>query len=434
MIYMAGFIKRLFSKPEPKVLHLSFDEVGGYLEDKEKEASLIVEGAAERARAICNDEKEKLIEKVHSVAEKEVRQDSHPSPKVRNVTEKSIPRFSSSMEKALSHQLTSDPELLYEDIVGMIRSIADSMKKHGRYIAAVFPDDMKSVKSSLDEMGRALNAMTEEVKPAVEIRSGVSGARSVYERIRSEMTESGRIDEDIPSLEDGIMELDSKSEALEGEVSALTSGGDYLDHVSSRNRLSALLEEKEEIGAGFEHLRSSCMNVFRKSAYIADKDNNHELTGDINRIMELLESSVDATPGAVEIYTRIYPSLREITEEHEGILKNSDEIELFSSAELFSRRLGDIVSEYRRVDEEISSEEEKLAGSGIPGELEKLESEKKKVQASIGEMRQKISESESRRSEIAGDIPGRMEDLRSMLAGIEETDVDLETGWEELSS
>lgn len=434
MIFMPGFIKSLFSKPEPEPVTLLFDEVGGYLDRKENEAALIVETAAERARAVCTAGMEELYEKVQEIGKMEVRQDSHPHPKVRTVAEKSIPRFISAMEKALSQQLTSDPELMYEDIIALIRSLADAMKKHGRYIAVVFPDDMKSIKSSLDHMGKALNSMTEEVRPAVEIRGGVSRARPLYQEIKAGMEESALLEGEILSMEDDFRELEAGVAEHDEKISSITSGQEYSSFISTKNRLSALREEQEEIVSGFEHLRSSCINVFRKSAYIAEKDGNTALAREINRLMEFLSSPGEATADAVEIYQGIYPSILAITKEHDGILKNSDEIKLFSSGELFPSRLSDIISEYMRVDEEIYAEKAALEGSGLAGELKRLESEKEKLLLSLDGLEERINDAEERRAVILSGMPGRFEELRSALTVLEGADVGLETGGETLPS
>ena len=353
---MAGFFDRLLKKKEsPKELKLHLSEIAGYLDNKDDEVSAAIDTAAKNALSIAHAEIDVIAAKVHRLEEAGEDDVKHPSPKVKHTALKSKKNFIISMEKTLSTELPEDPEKLYSALVELIRALANNMRRQGKYLHPAFPDDMKDIKSSLDVIGRALNAMTGDVKPSVELREKVAVSRKSLDEIFSAAAEYNEAQVESESLKIKVESLDESHVRLESGREEFMTSGDFQAYESLSSKLKSLGEEKGEVSARYGSLLVTCDNVLRKTAYIAEKNGDNEISEKMNILVVHLHSGErEDYVEARRIYGELYSYIHETISENETLIKNKHEEQLFSSPKSFILNLDDICGEYSRVLSEMS--------------------------------------------------------------------------------
>ncbi|WP_062400019.1 hypothetical protein [Methanogenium cariaci] len=82
-------------------------------------------------------------------------------PKLLRVVEQGVPpRYAAAMEKTLALSVSEVPGEYYDDCVELISQIAKNTRGPGRYIANVFPGQMKEIRIQTDVIGREINTMS----------------------------------------------------------------------------------------------------------------------------------------------------------------------------------------------------------------------------------------------------------------------------------
>lgn len=431
---MAGFLDRIFGKKEvQQEKALRFDEIRSYLDSKEEDLNGRIESAAKKAWTIADAEMSKISEKVRGLEDLAEDEIKHPNPKVRHTALRSKKNFAQSMEKTLSQELPEDPDQLYAALVELIRSIANNMRRQGKYLHPAFPDEMKDIKSSLDVIGRALNTMTEDFKPSVETREKIHSSARLYDEISHSAEELRKIEVETESIGKKLETNNSSMLDLESERKALMDSGDYYEYESVKRELESLGEEKEEISGRYGSLLVSCDNVLRKTAYIAEKNGDSEVSGRMNSFALCLHSNEQRDPVEIsKTYATIYPHIERIISENENLIKNKHEIQLFSSYDSFITQLNEICSAYSKTKSGILSAKGRLSSLKIDTDISRIDREVVNIDHEMEKLNQDLEAKESFRSSLEESVPLKVEDLREMLSEIEECDVIIEGDWKEI--
>ncbi|WP_048148503.1 V-type ATP synthase subunit I domain-containing protein [Methanolacinia paynteri] len=432
---MAGFFDRFFKKTEAGgEKHLQFDEVPGCLDREAKDAGAKIESAAKDARSAAVAGIKEIEEKIRNLEKTEISELSHPHPKVRQTALKSRANFITSMNKTLATELPEDPDQLYNVLVELIRSFSNNMRRQGKYLHPTFPEEMKDLKSSLDIVGRALNTMTKELKPSVELREKINKAREDYEKISSAANELRTIDSDAVKYGERIESLNNNRADLESEKKSVLSSGDYLEYESILKEIDSLKEEKSEVSGRYGSLLLSCDNVLRKTAYIADKNGDKKISEKMNYLVMLLHSGEKKdSADASELYRELYPYINKTISENETIIKTKHEAQLFSSANLFISQLDEICTAYSGTMSEIDSADTRLSALGINEKISGIDKKASDIESELEKIRYELDAGQSRKESLEDSVPELIDDLKSLLSEIEGGDVFIEGDWKDLA-
>ena len=155
---MGSFLEKLFGKKEPEVFTISMGAVPAWLNGREKTArSALLSETGETQKkirdAILNCSR--LPIPLH-------RQSRIPEihPKLKSIAKNSLPQFVKAMNASLAKELPDEVEEFYPAAVECLKSCLNSTKGQGRYLQAVFPEEMKAVKSGIDAIGHEINEIT----------------------------------------------------------------------------------------------------------------------------------------------------------------------------------------------------------------------------------------------------------------------------------
>ena len=80
-------------------------------------------------------------------------------PKLEKVVEKSLPLYKKSIMSALTRQFPENPDDFYIAVTECLKGCVKSSAGPGRYLIGVFPEEMKSIRAAIDQVGREINSL-----------------------------------------------------------------------------------------------------------------------------------------------------------------------------------------------------------------------------------------------------------------------------------
>ena len=422
---MAGFLKSIFGakKESPAALELSLAEVPPWLDAREQEIHGGLDGLvlASRERALVAIET--LRAQVRDLAGLQPPADQVMSPKLRRVVEQGIPRFIAAMEKTLDTRLSTVPGEYYDDCVGIIAGTAKNMKGPGRYIATVYPKEMKEIRATLDIIGRDVNVLGKRLGPARTEAEAIASARAAVSAIEAAIAEHRLLKKNSEDLS-GLTGRENDDLRAAREALARLMEGDEKHAADALSAEIAGLEEKGRMIEGeFEQLRSRSANVFRKAAHAAESEGNAKEAAAIEAFPASLTTPAAIDPEETVLrYRALYPALAALARRHDGIIKNRDEEDLFVSPEHFIDQLTAISERWRENAARLQELREKREASGVDRRIADAEKAVHVIEVRKALDEQLLAEAGEKMAALETEAPGRLEDLQAMLTAIRNED------------
>jgi len=422
---MAGFLKSIFGKKEesPGTLEFSLGEVSPWLDTCEDKIHSGLDDLvlASRERAVVAIETLKV--QVGDLGRLQPPADQTMSPKLRRVVEQGIPRFVAAMEKTLDTRLSAVPGEYYDDCVGIIAGTAKNMKGPGRYLATVFPREMKEIRATLDIIGRDVNVLGKRLGPARTEMEAIDSARAVVSAIEAAIAEYKLLEQNEAELMAVIGRENADLAAAQENIAALMQGDEKKAADALSAEISGLEEREQGIARDFEQLRSRSANVFRKAVHAAESEGNAGAAATI----EVFRTSL-TTPAAIDLevtvvqYRALYPALRALIKSHEGIVKNRDEEELFFDEGHFIGLLSALSGRWEENAARLRECRERLAASAVCRHIAEAEKTVHVIEVRKAMDEKLLSEAREKIEALKTQTPVRLEDLQASLAAIRNTD------------
>ena len=158
---MHDFLKKILGRKEPELTPIPFDSIPEWLAARRESAlSTLGSETTVPVRNIRNAAAQ-LQHIVNSIAGAE--HDPKIHPKLKSIAKNSLPLFVRAMNASLAKELPDEVGEFYPAAVECVKGCLNSTRGQGRYLQVVFPDEMKSVKTGIDAMGREINGLTDSL-------------------------------------------------------------------------------------------------------------------------------------------------------------------------------------------------------------------------------------------------------------------------------
>jgi hypothetical protein len=347
-------------------------------------------------------------------------------PKLKRTLKHSLPAFVTGMKITLSRNFSDDPGEFYDQTVELLKTYQKSMKSHGKFIAAVFPEEMKEIRQQVDRIGHELNAITKDMAHAQEVLKGIAGARATYKEIKSIEQEYRVHYTRWEALWKSIPKDEERLKNIEQQISTLSDTAEVREVEQLKKDLSALEEKKKGISIEFSLLMTAASNVMRKVEYIAQKEGNRDLTSEMNLLSSLLDQHDSSH--LTEIKTSlgiVMPQIMEMIHRGDVVLKNKSEKELFSNEESFSGGLQRICRDYFHTKDSIDAKMTRIGLSEEAKQKEGLEQKADVIRRKHGDDIDAITEFERSLEGLRSRIPPLIESLQARIRTIEGDGIDL---------
>ena len=178
---MYNFIKNLLNPKKPEPVVIAFNAIPAWTDEQEKNARTALEEAAKAPMQNIRNSAAQLQHIVNSISGSE--HDPALHPKLKAVAKNSLPLYVKAMNAALAKPLSDDIEEFYTDAVECLKSSLNSNRGQGRYLQAVFPDEMKAVKMAIDAMGKEMNILTAALATYQKQKAAIDAVTALYQSV-----------------------------------------------------------------------------------------------------------------------------------------------------------------------------------------------------------------------------------------------------------
>jgi len=412
-----GFLDRLLGRrvEEEASLTLSFSEIPGYLDSHEAEARTELAKAAAGSRKVIIAVIEELRAEISALPDAVPGDDLHP--RLRHVASHAVPSFMTSMENTLSRPMPEEPEAFYKECVEFVNACSKSMHGQGRYIAAVLPEEMKEIRQSIAVVGREINSMNEVFGPAQKRIAQSSEARNLYESIVVGFEGHKRAGMAVDEAGSEKSEAAAHLKILKKEYSALSESSDYREAMDEASKVKSLEVDLRTLDEEYSALGSATSNLFRKSAYLAEKEGDRDHARQITAFSALLNGPLhedyERVTGA---YETLCPALMEIIRKNPDLIKNKHEAALFADCSVLRNSIQDLSVRFNEISVTLREGRQRLEASEILSEKASLESQIPLQRDIISGAEMRISDEEIHRGTAREKTECHLENLKQALA------------------
>jgi len=372
---MHNFLTKLFGKKEPEVFTISMSAVPGWLDGREKTArSTLLQETGETQKKI-RDAVLNLQQITNTVARAEQAPELHP--KLKSIAKNSLPQFVKAMNASLAKELPDEIEDFYPAAVECLKSCLNSTRGQGRYLQAVFPNEMKAVKSGIDVIGREINDITESlgryrkekklIDPALAIHTALSDIR---EDIQKAEEKDKRIALRITEMKDRISAIEKELQVFPADERMGEVGTLKKTLLEAENGRDAALRTNAALSMTASH-------VFRKAEKIAVRQTHSSEISILRHTMDLLsDHKIPDTRDLSAALRAACPVTERMIAAGEITLKNKEERAIFSDTQQFSTDMCASCTDLKRQEETCRIAEDKLASHPLLVRVQSLEREK----------------------------------------------------------
>lgn len=412
---MFRFLKDLFSKSEEeKEMTFSVDTVGPWLDEREEDVATGLREAVERCRAAVSSSLEDLGRLLATLKEAEGREDIHP--KLKSVTERSLPAFVTVMEQQASRPLPDDPDDFYAAAADLLNGFLKAQKGQGRYLSSVFPEEMKEIRGITRAIGREVNTLTDVMKEAREEEARIDAARTGLAAIEDAKTEAARLDAEIGTLKERQEASGRAIAEAEEKLGVLRANADYIACTKEQEGLAGLQREEKEVGQDLTNSAAKAARVIRKAERIAGRAEAREDLRTLRACTAFLDRPLAADPE--EMLPLLTVSAGIVRRQIEGgdlVLKGKDDLALFAEESTVVKEMEGRMAALAGVRERVAAAEERVRACTAYGEVHDLEEKIASTKAQEETDRQAIASAEERKKALADGEADRMHRLEEAL-------------------
>ncbi|MDP2796141.1 MAG: hypothetical protein Q8N94_01355 [Methanoregula sp.] len=415
---MYDFIKNLINPKKTAPVVIAFSSIPAWVAGREKSARKALEEAAKAPMQNIRNSAAQLQHIVNSISGSE--HDPAIHPKLKAVAKNSLPLYVKAMNAALAKPLSDDIEVFYTDAVECLKSSLNGNRGQGRYLQAVFPEEMKGVKLSIDAMGKEMNILTAALATYQKQKAAIDAVATLHQSIQDMQEDLQRTVEKEHRTLARISEITSRIGAIEREETELASDADGNRAV---NECKSALAEKEkkrnEVTRNYAARSMTASHVFKKAEKIAAKQHQ---TGDISSLKHAIEILSDHDlPDPLSMSTALAaacPVVQRMIAAGEIPLKNREEREVFSNTDAFCTTMSELCTELAACDEACTNAETTLLTHPRVVRGNSLMREKTQLNSMLNKEQQLYHEVAQWTAKTNEKIPAVTEELRKKIEGI----------------
>ena len=414
---MYKFFKDFLKKKEPENITLTFDAIPAWLDDHEKTLHGILLAETDTPMRNIRNAISRLHHIVNGIAEAE--HDPAIHPRLKMIAKNSLPLFVKAMKASLSKDLPDDVEEFYAAVVENVKSCLNSTRGQGRYLQAVFPKEMASVKTGIDIIGHEMNILTASLSNYRKQKTLSGEARTLYNALLDIRTDLEKAREKDLRIRSRIEEISGRLEHLKRELDTLSADTGMDEIKKKKAALGEQERKRDELTRAYTTLSMTASHVFRKAEKIATKQRHPSEVAALQRVMDLLSDHTVPEPGdLVSALTTACPIAERMIGAGEIVLKNKEERGIFSDPGIFCSDMRTACTDVRNQDTECRNIQDALSSHPVRVKMNTLEREKIQLEHMLEKEALEHKELTEWRAKIVGKIPLLEEELHNKIEEI----------------
>jgi hypothetical protein len=429
---MHSFIKKLLKQKEPKKYTLAFDTIPAWLDEQEKISRSALENETINPVRNIRNATARLQHIVNGIADAE--HDPAIHPKLKSIAKNSLPLFVKAMNSSLSKELPEDIEEFYSAAAECVKGCLNSIHGQGRYLQAVFPEEMKAVKSGIDAIGRELNVITTSLTRYRKTKTLLQSIRSLYDAIRDIRIDAEKSQEKDQRMSARIKEYSERISVIEKELLVLPSDAGMKEVNEKKSALAELEKRHTDVIRTYAALSMTVSHVFRKAEKIATKQRQPTEIATIRHAIELLsDHTVPQIKDLESALNTAFPVVQKMIAAEDIVLKNKEERAVFSDTGRFCAEMCSIGTEIKA--QELACDDLRKAIETHPVLMKMNSMEREQIQ--LGSMLEKERHAQNELSDwsvkIKEKVPALQQELHQKIAEIIGENVQLQIDYPTLS-
>jgi hypothetical protein len=411
---MLDRLRTLFGKGgKPVSQEIEFEDLPSYIKNQEEVIRKHLENEVTVRRPQVIDAIDALREILDSLSEIERTPSSHP--KLEKIAQSSLPHFIRSFQQHLNRTLPPDPDSFYHEVSALLKGCITTMRGAGKYLPAVFPDEMKALRQQIGIIGRTMNELTAVFSQAKKEREELSSLRDTWSTIRSLREEQTKREARTSALRTQAQTVQEEGERVQQSLQDLQNSTAYGDLLDQQNRLASLKEEIRNLRLQKEQALGVVLSVYRRSARIARHQNNHEMEKEMEASIEQLESSSRDCDQIRTYLGHTLPRIMELIQDGTLSLKGQDEQRIFSDPEITIGEVYRSCWEMRNSEERLEEREQEIRKIPVQAEFLRLKGEEGRILHSSEKILQELAEEEATLGRLPERIQTLTEELRQQI-------------------
>jgi len=414
---MYKFIKDLLKRKEPERIILTFNAVPAWLDERENSARISLETETTLPIQNIRNATAQLQHIINGIADAE--HDPAIHPKLKSIAKNSLPQFVKAMNASLSKEFPEDIEGFYSSSVECVKTCLNSTRGQGRYLQAVFPDEMKAVKNGIDAIGRELNIITRSLGRYQNQKAQTSTARSLHNALYDIKVDTKKSLEKDTRITTRISEITNRIGCIEKELIDLLSDTRMKEVNEKKILLSEMEKERDEQIRSYTALSMTASHVFRKAEKIATK---RKISAEISNLRHTIDLLSDHTaPDTKELASALaiaFPVAQRMIDTGEIVLKNKEERAIFSDTKKFSNDIFAICTDITTQEMSCKSATEDLVSHPVLTKINALEREKTQLLSMLGKEHQSKKDLAEWSEKTLAKIPAITDELNKKIEEI----------------
>jgi hypothetical protein len=414
---MHSFIKKLLKPKEPKKYDLAFDAIPAWVDEQEKISRSALEHETITPVKDIRNATAQLQHIVNGIADAE--HDPALHPKLKSIAKNSLPLFVKAMNSSLSKELPEDIEEFYSAAAECVKGCLNSTHGQGRYLQAVFPEEMKSVKSGIDAIGRELNTITSSLTRYRKTKTLLQSIRTLYDAIRDIRIDAEKSREKSQRMSARIKEYTGRISVIEKEFQVLPSDAGLKEVDKKKSELAEMEKRHTDITRNYAALSMTVSHVFRKAEKIATKQRQPTDIATIRQAIDLLsDHTVPEIKDLESALNTAFPVVQKMITAGTIELKNKEERAVFSDTGRFSTEMCSIGTEIRAQELACSNVRKAIDSHPLLMKMNSMEREKIQLEAMLEKERLAQNELSDWSMKIKEKVPALQQELHQKIAEI----------------
>ena len=414
---MHSFIKKFLKPKEPKNYELAFDAIPVWLDEQEKTSRLTLEHETVTPVRNIRNATAQLQHIVNGIADAE--HDPAIHPKLKSIAKNSLPLFVKAMNASLSKELPGDIEGFYSAAVECVKGCLNSTRGQGRYLQAVFPEEMKAVKTGIDAIGREMNAITGSLTTYRKQKALMNRIQALYDALKDIRIDSEKSLVKDKRITARITEITHRIACIEKELMDLTSDVRMKEVNEKKSTLGEVEKKRDKRIRTYTALSMTAAHVFRKAEKIATRQRHSTEISTLRHAIDLLsDHTAPDTKDLASTLTIACPVARRMIDTGEIVLKNKEERAIFSDTGGFCTEMCAICTDIITQELACKSVRDSLSSHPVLVMMNSLEREKIQQEYMLGKEHQSRKDLAEWSEKTQGRIPALTEELHKKIEEI----------------
>ena len=414
---MGSFLEKLFGKKEPEVFTISMGAVPAWLNGREKTARSTLLSETSETQKKIRDGILNLQQITHTVAQAEHNEEIHP--KLKSIAKNTLPQFVRAMNASLAKELPDEVEEFYPAAVECLKSCLNSTRAQGRYLQAVFPEEMKAVKTGIDTIGHEINDITAALARYRKEKNLIDSSLSLHTALLDISADIRKAEEKDQRITSRIAEITDRMAVIEKELASFPADERLAEVTMLKTALQDAENKRDAAIRTNTALSMTASHVFRKAEKIAVRKKHAPEISILRQTMELLSDHVVPDTGDLAAaLAASCPVAERMIAAEEITLKNKEERAIFSNTKQFSADICASCADLRLLEDACITAQEKLESHPMLVRQQSLEREKTQLTAMLGKENQARLELKDWLLKIQEKIPKLTEELTKKIEGM----------------